>query len=135
MTATRVVLADDHQVMRESIRYLLEATADIKVVGEASNGLEALDLVEKLSPDVLLLDLEMPGLKGIEVAQRLHDTESAVRVLVLSAYDDKHYIEALLATGAPGYLIKGGPSQTLIKAVRGVAKGEQGWVSQQKKFS
>lgn len=120
---TRVVLADDHQGMRESIRYLLEA-ADIEVVGEACNGLEALNLAENLTPDVLLLDIEMPGLKGIEVAQRLQAIKSPVRILILSAYDDKYYIEALLATGAAGYLIKGEPPQTIVKAVYNVANGE-----------
>lgn len=131
MTNIRVVLADDHPVVRSSIRDILNEVHGIEVVGEASNGYEALRLVENLAPDVLLLDMEMPGLKGMEVAQRLQQTESPVNILALSTYDDKEYILGLLASGASGYLIKGESPQMIIKAIRGVARGEKGWLSQQ----
>jgi DNA-binding NarL/FixJ family response regulator len=129
MASTRVVLADDHPVVRSGIRNLLEKAQGIEVVGEASGGQEALRLTESLLPDVLLLDMEMPDLKGVEVAQRLRAIGSPVRILALSAYDDKQYILELLANGASGYLVKEEVPETIIEAVRGVARGEQGWVS------
>jgi len=127
----RVVLADDHPVARSGVRGLLEKAVDIEVVGEASDGSEALRLVEEMSPDVLLLDMEMPGLKGLEVAQHLHTSGSPVRILALSAHSDKEYISGLLSNGAAGYLIKEEVPQTIVEAVRGVARGEEGWVSRQ----
>ncbi len=129
MTPIRVLLADDHPVVRTGIRNLLSKSADIEVVGEASNGAEALQLVEELTPDVLLLDMEMPGLKGVEVAQRLHTNDTNVKILALSAYDDKQYILELLESGAAGYLTKEEAPETIIDAIRGVSQGEQGWVS------
>jgi DNA-binding NarL/FixJ family response regulator len=129
MTAIRVVLADDHPVVRTGIRNLLSKSPDIEVVGEASNGTEALQLCADLKPDVLLLDMEMPGLKGVEVAQRMRGTKTGVSILALSAYDDKQYILELLESGAAGYLTKEEAPETIIDAIRGVAQGEQGWVS------
>lgn len=129
MAPIRVVLADDHPVVRTGIRNLLGRSPDIQVVGEASNGPEALQMCDELRPDVLLLDMEMPGLKGVEVAQRLRSLESSVRILALSAYDDKQYILELLESGAAGYLTKEEAPETIIDAIRGVSQGEQGWVS------
>jgi DNA-binding NarL/FixJ family response regulator len=125
----RVVLTDDHPVVRSGIRQLLEKTADIVVVGEASDGAEALRLVKALDPDVLLLDMEMPGETGVQVAQQLQAAGSAVRILALSAYDDEQYIVGLLASGAAGYLTKEEALETIAEAVRGVAHGEEGWLS------
>lgn len=129
MSSIRVVIADDHPVVRSGIRNLLERAADILVVGEASTGGEALCLVDDLNPDVLLLDMELPDLKGIEVAQQIRKGGFAVRILVLSAHDDPLYIRELLESGAAGYLVKEEAPETIIEAVRGVANGEQGWVS------
>ena len=129
MTTIRVLLADDHPVTRDGIRNLLEKAPGLVVVGEADNGIEALRLVEELAPDVLLLDMEMPGLKGIDVARQLQVAGSTVRILALSAYDDKQYILELLASGAAGYLVKEEAPEAIIEAVRGVAQGQQGWVS------
>jgi DNA-binding NarL/FixJ family response regulator len=129
MTPIRVLLADDHPVTRDGIRNLLEKAPGLVVVGEADNGIEALRLVEELAPDVLLLDMEMPGLKGIDVARQLQADGSTVRILALSAYDDKQYILELLASGASGYLVKEEAPEAIIEAVRGVAQGQQGWVS------
>jgi DNA-binding NarL/FixJ family response regulator len=129
MTPIRVVLADDHPVVRSGIRNLLTRSTEIEVVGEASSGPEALQFVEELKPDVLLLDMEMPGLKGVEVAHRLHTMGTSTRILALSAYDDKQYILELLESGASGYLTKEEAPETILDAIRGVAQGEQGWVS------
>jgi DNA-binding NarL/FixJ family response regulator len=125
----RVVLADDHPVVRSGIRNLLEKASGIEVVGEASDGKEALEMAVEMQPDILLLDMEMPKIKGVEVAKKLNETGSPVRILVLSAYDDKQYILELLANGAAGYLTKEEAPEAIVEAVRGVARGEQGWVS------
>ena len=125
----RVLLADDHPVVRSGIRNLLEKASGIKVVGEASDGEEALNMVQDIQPDILLLDMEMPKLRGVDVAKQLRATGSPVRILVLSAYDDRQYILELLANGAAGYLTKEEAPETIVEAVLGVARGEEGWVS------
>ncbi len=129
MTPTRVIIVDDHPVVRAGIRNLLEKAHDIVIAGEASNGNEALHIVRELSPDVMLLDMEMPGMGGNEVAQQVQKEGLPVRILALSAHDDKQYIHELLANGAAGYLIKEEVPEAIIEAVRGVARGEKGWVS------
>lgn len=129
MSPISVILVDDHPVVRAGIRNLLEKTSDIRVIGETSNGSDALRLVEELSPNVLLLDMELPGMSGNEVAKKLQKAGSQVHVLALSAYDDKQYIQELLANGASGYLVKDEVPEAIVEAVRGVARGEKGWVS------
>jgi DNA-binding NarL/FixJ family response regulator len=129
MTTIRVLLVDDHPIVRNGIRSLLDKAPDIEVVGETSSGAEALALTQSLAPDVLLLDMEMPGMKGVEVAAQLQSMNSPVRILALSAYDDKEYILSLLSAGASGYLIKEEVPEAIVEAVRGVSRGERGWVS------
>jgi DNA-binding NarL/FixJ family response regulator len=129
MSPTKVIIVDDHPVVRAGIRNLLEKAHDIIVIAEASNGNEALQRVKELSPDVLLLDMEMPGMGGSEVAQQLQKEGLSVRILALSAHDDKQYIQELLTNGASGYLIKEEVPEAIVEAVRGVARGEKGWVS------
>jgi DNA-binding NarL/FixJ family response regulator len=131
MSKIRVVIADDHPVARAGVSNLLNKAIDIEVIGEATNGLEVLNLIEELLPDVLLLDMEMPGLTGLEIARQLQAADSPIRILVLSAHDDQEYIQGLLASGAAGYLTKEEAPQTIVEAVRGVARGEQGWLSRQ----
>ncbi|HZD56636.1 MAG TPA: response regulator transcription factor [Anaerolineales bacterium] len=131
MAAIRVLLVDDHPVVREGIRNLLAKEGDIVIVGEAKDGSEALRMVGDLLPDVMLLDMELPGISGTQVAKRLQDENSPVKILALSAHDDRQYIQELLANGASGYLIKEEVPETIIEAVRGVAYGEQGWISRQ----
>jgi DNA-binding NarL/FixJ family response regulator len=126
---TRVVLADDHAKIRAGIRNLLKNISDILVVGEASDGLEALNMVNDLLPDVLLLDMEMPLMNGSQVAARLQQSSSPVHVLALSAYDDRQYILSMLDNGAAGYLTKDEVPDTLVTALRGVAQGQKGWIS------
>jgi DNA-binding NarL/FixJ family response regulator len=130
MALTRVVLADDHPMIRAGINNLLKKAPDIEVVGEAANGAEAIQLVDDLKPDVLLLDVEMPVIKGVEVARRLQAAGSPVRILVLSAHDDRQYILGMLACGVAGYLTKEEGLERIVDAIRHVAQGEQGWVSQ-----
>jgi len=129
MNKVRVVLADDHPITREGVKKILIKTSDIEVIGEAESGEKALQLANELSPDVLLLDMEMPDMKGLEVARKLKEARSPVRILALSSYDDKQYIFGLLAAGACGYLTKEEVPSTIVDALRGVARGEQGWVS------
>lgn len=129
METIRVVLADDHPVLRSGVRSALDRAPGIEVVGEGSDGEDALRLAQELRPDVLLLDMEMPRKPGVEVARELTDAGSPVRVLALSAYDDEEYVLGLLSTGAAGYLTKEEAPQTIVEAVRGVARGEEGWLS------
>jgi DNA-binding NarL/FixJ family response regulator len=120
----RVVLADDHAVVRKGIREFLEDEGDISVVGEAADGQQAVDLVAEHDPDVAVLDIQMPGLSGIEATRRIKAGYPDVRVLVLTAYDDDPYIFALLQAGASGYVLKTADSAELVRAVRTVYQGE-----------
>lgn len=129
MPPIRVLLVDDHPIVRTGIRGLLEQASGIEVVGEADNGSQALDLIDQLTPDVMLLDLELPDMSGYLVARQISDKGSTTRVLALSAHDDKEYIQELLASGASGYLTKEEVPEMIVEAVRGVARGEQGWLS------
>ncbi|MFK7843654.1 MAG: response regulator [Rhodothermales bacterium] len=128
----KVLLADDHPPLRAGMRARLEQEDDITVIGEATNGKEALALAKSLQPHLLVLDMEMPEMTGLEVATRLKDDGEAVRVLVLSAYEDAEYITKLLESGAvAGYLTKSESLDTIVAAVRGVSKGEDGWLSRE----
>ena len=129
MDKIRVMLADDHPVTRAGVRKFLSKAADIEVIAEADNGTRALEMAKELLPDVLLLDIELPGIKGIEIARELQATHSPIKILVLSSYDDKQFIFGLLGNGAAGYLTKEEIPETIVEAVRGVARGEKGWVS------
>ena len=129
MQPIRVLLVDDHPSLRAGLRSRLEQEEDITVVGEAGTGEEALRLARQRSPNVIVLDMEMPGLSGVEVARRLREAELPVRVLALSAHDSQDYIVKVLDSGASGYLTKQEPLETIISAIRGVAKGEEGWLS------
>lgn len=125
----RVLMADDHPIVRTGMRNLLERASDIQVVGEAERGDEVIQMVNRLHPDVLLLDMEMPGKTGAEVARELQEAGSRVRVLVLSAHDSESYVMELLENGAAGYLTKEEALDNIVDAVRGVARGEAGWYS------
>ncbi|HLE16567.1 MAG TPA: response regulator transcription factor [Anaerolineales bacterium] len=129
MPPIRVLLVDDHPIVRSGIRGLLEQASGIVVVGEAESGSQALDLAAQLAPDVMLLDLELPDVSGYVVARQISEKGGATRVLALSAHDDREYIQELLASGASGYLTKEEVPEMIVEAVRGVARGEQGWLS------
>ena len=118
-----ILLADDHPIVRDGLRAVLETQPDFAVVGEAGDGDEALRQIEALAPDVLLLDLEMPGIDGVEVLRQLADEERAVPTIVFTAFDtDERIVEAVRA-GARGYLLKGAPREELFNAVRVVHAG------------
>lgn len=120
---TRVLLVEDHAVVRTGIRRMLEVESDIVVVGEAANGKEALELIRQLSPDVVLLDIEMPVMNGLELLQKLAEEHIDVRVLVLSANIDRHFAQGVMEYGVDGALSKSeGPEKVAI-AVREVAPG------------
>ena len=122
-----VVVADDHPALRAGIASMLSATGTIDVVGEASGGREALRLVRAREPNVLVLDMDMPDLSGVEVAQELAAAEHPTRVLAFSAHDDYSYVTRLLQAGAAGYITKDKPMPLLIEAVEAVARGERRW--------
>jgi NarL family two-component system response regulator LiaR len=120
----RVVIAEDHVFVREATRQLLEQEPDIEVVGEATNGAEAVALVERVSPDVVILDIAMPVMNGIEATEKIKAIRPGTAVLILTQYDSDQYIFALLAAGAAGYLLKDVPSTEVVRAVRSVHAGE-----------
>jgi DNA-binding NarL/FixJ family response regulator len=120
----RVVLADDHAVVRKGIREFLEEAGDIEVVAEAVSGTEAVALTLQHRPEVVVLDIQMPELSGVEAARQIKAQAPEVGVLVLTAYDDDPYIFAMLQAGASGYVLKNAPSEELVRAVRAVARGE-----------
>ncbi len=129
MSDITVIIADDHPVVCKGIHELLQSAEGINVLAEANSGNKALQLVESLHPDVLILDIEMPDINGVEVVNRIVQKSLPVRILGLSSYDDRQYISQLLSMGASGYLIKDEMPENIVEAVRGVARGEKGWVS------
>ena len=120
----RVLLADDHELVRAGIRSLLEKLTDVEVAAEASDGREAIRLVEKHEPHVLLTDIAMPLLSGLEVTRHLTDKFPKVRVVILSMYSDEEHVYLALRAGAAGYLLKGAAREELELAIRAVAQGE-----------
>jgi DNA-binding NarL/FixJ family response regulator len=125
----RLLIADDHPLVLIGIRSLLRADPEIEILAEANDGLQALEMVRDLNPDVLLLDMEMPRMGGVAVARQLSQEKHPVRILALSAHSDRHYVQSILECGASGYLLKDEVPDIIIKAIHSVAEGEQGWIS------
>lgn len=121
---TNILLADDHAVLRSGLKLLLESQPDFQVVGEAASGLEALSLTEKLQPDLLLLDLSMPGLGGLDALPALRKIAPQTRILILTMHDDPQYLRTALKNGASGYVLKKAADSELISAIRAVLRGE-----------
>jgi len=119
----RVVLVDDHVFVRDGIKSLLENEANIEVVGEAADGLEALKSVEINQPDLLILDIRMPNLNGIEVVEKLRSQNNSVKIVMLSMYDSEEYVLKSIKYGADGYLLKGSSKEEFLKAVNTVSRG------------
>lgn len=121
---TKILLVDDHAVLRAGLKSLLEAEDDLVVVGEAASGDEAVTAVQKLSPDVVVMDLSMPGSSGLEATRRIVAMEMGPRVLVLTMHSEEEHLVPVLEAGASGYLSKTGADDQLINALRVVARGE-----------
>jgi len=119
----RVVIADDQAIARQGLRMILGRAADIEVVGEATDGLDALGQVERRNPDVLLMDIRMPRMDGLEATRRLRDTEG-VEVIIVTTFDLDEYVLEALHAGAVGFLVKDSPPERIIDAVRVVARGD-----------
>jgi DNA-binding NarL/FixJ family response regulator len=120
----RILLADDHAVVRQGFRMILAAEPDFEIVGEAANGREAVELAERLQPDVVVMDVAMPELNGIEATRRLAESAPRARVLALSMHKDSAYVREILRAGARGYLLKDAFDRDLLSAVRAVAAGD-----------
>jgi DNA-binding NarL/FixJ family response regulator len=121
----RIVMADDHPIVRKGLRALLEAEPDCRVVGEADDGPAALDLVEQLKPDILVVDVIMPGLGGLEVTRQVRHRVPTTRVIVLSMHANEPYVLEALRNGAAAYVLKTTSTHTLVEAVREVAAGRR----------
>jgi DNA-binding NarL/FixJ family response regulator len=119
----RVLLVDDHTILREGVRSLLMEESDIAVVGEADDGLEALELVSELVPDVVIMDMVMPRMGGLEATRAIKESHPDVRVLILSMYDDDEYVQQIIQAGASGYVLKRVAAGELVRAIREVDKG------------
>jgi DNA-binding NarL/FixJ family response regulator len=121
----RILLADDHQLLRQGLRALFESEPGFRLVGEAGDGLDVLRQVDALGPDVLVLDLMMPGLNGLEVTRQLHQRRSRTRVVILSMYADEPYVLEALRHGAAAYVLKSSPMRELVHAVREAVAGRR----------
>jgi DNA-binding NarL/FixJ family response regulator len=124
MEKMRILLAEDHKVVREGTRKLLESQPDFEVVGEASDGIEAVELAKKLKPEIIIMDVSMPRLNGIEATRQIKAIYPNMAILPLTGYDDDEYVFALLEAGAAGYLLKDSSGEELIEAIRQVMTGE-----------
>jgi len=122
--AIRILIVDDHPVVREGIGSMLKREPDFKIVGEATNGLEAIEKVHELSPDIVLMDLRMPELDGVEAMIRIRAEKPEVKFIILTTFSDDEYIFRGIAAGARAYLLKDAPRAELFSAIRAVSKGE-----------
>ena len=122
--AIRIMITDDHSMIREGLKNLLELEGDIEVVAEAENGIECLDKLDDVNPDVLLLDINMPKMNGLEVLQNLKERKSKVKVLVLTVHNETEYLMKAVDIGINGYVLKDSESSELKKAICAIAEGE-----------
>ncbi len=126
--AINILLADDHTIVRQGLKLILSAHSDLQIVGEAANGKEAVELAAKLKPDIVLLDVAMPELNGIEATRKMVEANSRLRVLILSMHKEAVYVRETLRAGARGYILKDAIDTELLNAVRSVARGD-GYIS------
>ncbi len=120
----RILLVDDHAILRDGLRALLNYYPDVEVVGDAENGRQAIECVERLAPDIVLMDIAMPMMNGLEATRRIRQEHPETRVLILTQYEDQPYVLPLLRSGVSGYVPKRALGTDLINAVRAVARGE-----------
>ncbi len=121
----KVFLADDHEIVRHGIRLLLEEEADMKVIGEAGNGREAVTKTRKLCPDIVVMDIEMPGLNGIEAIEKIHENCDSCKIIILSMHSNSEYIRRALKSGARGYILKESAGKELVRSIRSVTSGRR----------
>jgi NarL family two-component system response regulator LiaR len=121
---TRIMIADDHAMLREGMRNLLEKEKDFEMVGEAADGEAAVKLAAKIKPDIIIMDIVMPKLNGVEATKQIKQVSPATALLILTAYSDIRYIIGLLEAGACGYLLKNSPGNDVVRAIRAVRSGE-----------
>ncbi|NLL48009.1 MAG: response regulator transcription factor [Firmicutes bacterium] len=124
MSDIRVLIVDDHPLLRQGLSRLLELEGGIQVIGQASNGVEALRMTSQLNPDVLLLDINMPGMNGIEVAKTVREENPETEILVLTIHDNESYVNEMIRIGAKGYLLKDAEPREVVQAIKKVAQGE-----------
>ncbi len=124
MSKTRVLIADDHALVREGIAAFLKLSGDIEVIAEASDGFEAIKKTNELKPDIIIMDINMPKLGGLEATTEIKKSHPNIKILVLTQYEDKEYISRFLKAGVSGYLLKKAVGSDLISAIRAVSRGE-----------
>jgi DNA-binding NarL/FixJ family response regulator len=124
MELIRVLIADDHPLFRDGMRGLLDSVADAEVVGEAATGEEAVELAEKLQPDIVLMDIKMPGINGIEATREILHTSPHIGVLVVTMFEDDDSVFSAMRAGARGYLLKDARGEEVLRAIRAVHDGE-----------
>jgi DNA-binding NarL/FixJ family response regulator len=124
VTTTRILVADDHPAFRTGLQQMLQDVPDLEVVGEAETGAQAVELTQQLAPDVVVMDLRMPGIDGIEATRRLQDVAPSAAVIVLTMFEDDDSVYAAMRAGALGYLLKGSQQDEIVRAIRAVAAGE-----------
>ncbi len=121
----RILLVDDHEILREGLRAILRDQKDIEVVGEAQDGKHALELADKLCPDVVVMDINMPDLNGVEATRRLTHSDSKIKVIALSTFTDKQFVLEMLEAGAVGFVVKDAASSELIEAIRAAMRNRK----------
>jgi DNA-binding NarL/FixJ family response regulator len=124
MNQLRVLIADDHPIFRHGIRTLLDTTPDLTAVGEAQNGEEAIGLAASLQPDLILMDLQMPGLNGVEAARRILEASPSIRILMVTMFEDDASVFTAMRAGARGYILKDAEKSEMLRAIRAVGNGE-----------
>ena len=121
----RILLADDHELVRQSLRYMLESESDSEVVGEAGDGREAVKLAEELQPDVVVLDIEMPGMDGIKAAREIMAKSPSMKILALSMHSERGYVSEIFKAGAAGYILKDSAFEELVRAIKTVVSDQK----------
>ncbi|MDT4965359.1 MAG: hypothetical protein QOJ64_96 [Acidobacteriota bacterium] len=123
MNKLRILLADDHELMREGLKTLINSQPDMEVVGEANNGISAVELAKELQPDMVVMDIAMPELNGARTTERLHQEMPGLKVLALTVHEDKGYLQQMLRAGASGYVLKRAAAEDLIHAIHSIVEG------------